>query len=115
MKGFRDFLMRGNLLELAIAFIMGTAFASVVTTFTNIILSLISKIGGVPNFDNWAPAGLPVGRFLTALVAFIVIAAVIYFGIVKPVTAFRKQNKEAAPTELDVLTDIRDLLKQQTH
>ena len=115
MKGFREFLMRGNLLDMAIAFIMGTAFATVVTTFTNIILSLISKIGGVPNFDNWTPAGLPVGRFLTALVAFILVGAVVYFGIVKPVSAFHKQNKEAAPTELDVLTDIRDLLKQQAH
>ncbi|HEU5455695.1 MAG TPA: MscL family protein, partial [Nocardioides sp.] len=51
MKGFRDFIMRGNLVELAVAFVMGAAFASVVTTFTAVLLSILGKAGGRPNFN----------------------------------------------------------------
>jgi large conductance mechanosensitive channel protein len=52
LKGFKDFIMRGNLIELAVAFIVGGAFASVVTTFTNVLMSFISKIGGQPDFGS---------------------------------------------------------------
>ncbi|QLQ14917.1 MAG: large conductance mechanosensitive channel protein MscL [Micropruina sp.] len=118
MKGFKDFLMRGNLVDLAVAFIIGGAFATVVTSFTKIIIEVLAKIGGAPNFDAWAPGGLTsVGPFLTALVAFVVIAAVIYFGVVKPYEAvaarFKKAEEEApaAPSSEELLAEIRDLLK----
>ena len=117
MKGFRDFLARGNLLELAVAFVMGAAFAAVVTAFTDVIMGAISKaIGGEPNFNAVTVAGVNIGQFLTALVAFVLIAFVLYFFIVKPIGALRdRMAKEAAETpadatEVELLTEIRDLL-----
>ena len=58
MKGFKDFVMRGNLVELAVAFIIGAAFAAVVTAFTKVIIELLAKAGGAPNFDKWQPGNL---------------------------------------------------------
>ena len=52
MQGFRDFLLKGNLVELAVAFIMATAFAAVVTTFTDVMMGFVGKVGGEPNFDR---------------------------------------------------------------
>lgn len=120
MKGFKEFVMRGNLIQTAVAFIIGTAFATVVSTFTNVILSLIALIlgGREPNFDNWAPAGIPVGTFLTASISFLMVAAVIYFGIVKPMNALSERRKkgqepeDVPPTETDLLAEIRDLLAE---
>ena len=120
MKGFKEFLMRGNLVDLAVAFVIGGAFATVVTAFTKIVIELLAKMGGAPNFDQWAPGGLTsVGPFLTALVAFVVLAAVIYFGVVKPYEAIKKmQEKPAAdepgaPTQEELLAEIRDLLAKK--
>jgi large conductance mechanosensitive channel len=115
MKGFKDFVMRGNLVELAVAFVMGAAFAAVVTAFTAMLMSLLGKVGGRPNFDTYRPGGVPVGVFLTALVSFIIIAAVVYFLVVKPYEAARerfvKQEEDAAPPEdVQLLKEIRDLL-----
>ncbi len=114
MKGFKDFILRGNLIELAVAFIMGAAFKSVVDAFTNIVLSLISKVmGGPPNFDQFMPGGVPVGPFLTQLISFVLIAAVVYYLMVLPVNRLRERlETEADPvaSETDLLTEIRDLL-----
>ena len=118
MKGFKEFIMRGNLIQTAVAFIIGTAFAAVVSTFTNVILSLIALVlgGREPNFDNWAPGDIPVGTFLTALISFLMVAAVVYFAIVKPMNALEARRKKGQedegipPTEADLLTEIRDLL-----
>lgn len=118
MKGFKEFIMRGNLIQTAVAFIIGTAFAAVVSTFTNVVLSLIALVlgGREPNFDNWAPGGIPVGTFLTALISFLMVAAVVYFAIVKPMNALEARRKKGQedegipPTEADLLTEIRDLL-----
>jgi large conductance mechanosensitive channel len=115
VKGFRDFIMRGNLIELAVAFIIGAAFATVVKTFTDVLLSLIGKVGGNPDFNNLKPGGVPIGAFLTALVAFLIVAAVVYFFVIKPYEAvkarFSKAEVDAAPSEdVVLLTEIRDLL-----
>ena len=60
MTGFKNFVLRGNLVELAVAFVMGTAFALVVTATVNLILGIIGKIGGQPNFNGLAtPADSP--------------------------------------------------------
>ena len=115
MKGFKDFVMRGNLVELAVAFVMGAAFATVVTTFTAMLLSIIGKVGGNPNFNGYKPGGVPVGAFLTALIAFLILAFVVYFFVVKPYEMarrrFARQEEDAAPAEdVQVLKEIRDLL-----
>ncbi len=120
MKGFKEFLFRGNLVELAVAFIIGGAFAKVVEAFTKIVIELLAKAGGAPNFDAWTPGGLTsVGPFLTVLVAFIIMAFVVYFGIVKPYEAVQARMKKeeevvvAAPTTEDLLAEIRDLLAKR--
>ena len=117
MQGFKDFIMRVNLIELAVAFIMGAAFNSVVQSFTNIVLSLISLVlGGPPNFDDWQPGGIPFGPFVTQLVGFVLVAAVVYFALVLPVNKLRehmdttKEEEASAATEAELLTEIRDLL-----
>ena len=117
MKGFKDFIMRGNLVELAVAFIIGAAFGAVVTAFTKVIIELLAKAGGAPNFDAWKPGGLvSVGPFLTALVAFLILAFVVYFFIVKPYEAAKRRfarsvEVDAAPDENTVLLrEIRDAL-----
>jgi large conductance mechanosensitive channel len=116
MKGFKDFVLRGNLVELAVAFIIGAAFATVVTAFTKIVVELLAKAGGSPDFDSFKPGGLTsVGPFLTALVAFIILAAVVYFGIVKPYEAAKKRlfpdQDAGVDPNIQLLTEIRDALR----
>ncbi|MEO5611048.1 MAG: MscL family protein [Ornithinibacter sp.] len=118
MKGFKDFIMRGNLVELAVAFIIAASFAAVVTAFTKVVLEALAKAGGAPNFDKWAPGGFTtVGPFLTALIAFIIVAAVVYFLIVTP---YEKAKTKFFPDEPDaetldpnteLLKEIRDSLR----
>ena len=121
MKGFRDFLMRGNLVELAVAVIMGTAFAAVVKAFTGMILDLIGKFGGKADFSTVSVGGISVGVFITALLSFLLTAAVVYWLVVIPynhVSARLKKLEDQPPaapaiTSEDLLTEIRDLLRQQ--
>ena len=119
MKGFKDFLMRGNLIELAVAFILGGAFSTVVKSFTTIIMDLIGKRGGTPNFSGWGPGGVHVGSFITDVISFFVMSFVIYFGLIKPIelaTEKLKRTKDepvAAPTTADLLIEIRDELRSR--
>ena len=117
MTGFRNFILRGNLVELAVAFVMAAAFAVVVTSFVAIIMDLIGKAGGTPDFSNYTPDGVHVGAFLTALISFLVIAAVVYFLVVKPYTAAKERyfptEEEGTPADVELLTEIRDLLARQ--
>ena len=118
VKGFKDFVMRGNLVELAVAFIIGVAFATVVKAFTDVVLSLIGKVGGNPDFNSIQPGGVPVGAFLTAAVAFLIVAAVVFFFVVRPYEAakarFSRTEVDAAPDDdVVLLTEIRDLLADQ--
>ncbi|NLE98171.1 MAG: large conductance mechanosensitive channel protein MscL [Propionibacterium sp.] len=117
MQGFKEFIMRGNLVELAVAFIMGGAFATVVEAFTQIIMDLIGLVGGQPDFSQVAVGPINIGVFLTALVAFLILASVLYFAIVKPYNAVKtrfEKVEEATPSNEELLlTEIRDLLKTQ--
>lgn len=115
MKGFKNFIMRGNLIDTAVAFIIGVAFGAVVTSFTQIVLDLLGKLGGTPNFSGWTPGGVHVGSFLTALISFLVVAAVVYFAIVAPITKLRERRPEAekSASETELLAEIRDLLAAQ--
>lgn len=116
MKGFKDFIMRGSLIDTAVAFIIGTAFAAVTTAFTALIMDVIGKFFGMPDFGSTSIAGISVGPFLTALFSFLILATVIYFAIIKPIQALKalKGVEEEAPeTELSVLSEIRELLVEQ--
>lgn len=118
MKGFKEFLLRGNLVELAVAVIMGTTFGAVVTAFTNMIMDLIGKFGGVPDFSKTSIAGISVGAFLSALLAFLLTAFVVYFFVVLPYNRFsqitKKDDPEVPASSEDLLAEIRDLLKAQS-
>jgi large conductance mechanosensitive channel len=120
LKGFKDFIMRGNLVELAVAFIIGGAFATVVTSFTAVVLSLIAKVTGGKNPDmtSFKPGDIPVGAFFTAAIAFLILAGVVYFFVVTPYNALQARmasGEQATPPAPDIalLTEIRDLLANQ--
>ena len=114
MEGFKNFILRGNLVELAVAFVMGLAFAAVVTATVTVIMDIVGKIGGTPDFSSYAPGGVHVGAWLTALVAFLIMAAVVYFLIVKPYTVAKERffpaEAPGEPADVALLTEIRDLL-----
>lgn len=115
MKGFKDFLMQGNLLDLAVAVVIGGAFGEVVKTFTAMFMDVLGMLGATPNFSAYAPYGIHVGAFITAIISFVIVGAVIYFLVVKPITAMRAKSATdaAAPTSEDLLTEIRDLLAKR--
>jgi large conductance mechanosensitive channel len=118
LKGFKDFLMRGNVVDLAVAVVIGAAFGTVVQAFVKVLMSLIGKMGGQPNFNDWQPGHVPLGAFVTALVAFIMVAAAIYFFVVMPLNKLAERRArgvepktEAPGEEVALLTEIRDSLR----
>jgi large conductance mechanosensitive channel len=120
VKGFKDFILRGNLVELAVAFVMAAAFAAVVEATVAILMDLVGKLGGTPDFSNYVPGGVHVGDFVTSLIAFLILAAVVYFLIVLPYTKARavllrhdEEQTAAVPEDIALLTEIRDLLRAQ--
>jgi large conductance mechanosensitive channel len=114
MAGFKNFVLRGNLVELAVALIMALAFTAVVTATVDLFMGVIGKIGGQPNFAGWRPGGLPLGAFVSAVISFVVLSAVVYFFIVTPYTAAKERffpSEEAGtPADVALLQEIRDLL-----
>lgn len=119
INGFKDFVLKGNLIELAVAFIMATAFAAVVSSFTDTLMGFIGKIGGEPDFAGVELFDVNVGVFINALISFLIIATVVYFFVVTPyekaMSRFKKEEPEAVkPDEVLVLEEIRDLLARQT-
>ena len=117
MTGFKNFILRGNLVELAVAFIMAGAFASVVTATVAVIMDIIGKIGGTPNFSTYYWHGISIGIWLTAVISFVIIAAVVYYFIVVPYTAAKEKYfpspAPGTPEDIKLLQEIRDLLAAQ--
>jgi large conductance mechanosensitive channel len=108
LKEFRDFLFRGNIVELAVAFVMGIAFAAVVNSLvSNLVMPVIAMIIGKPDFSNLTftihHAVYRYGAFLTDVIQFVAIAAAVFFFIVKPVNMllarFRSPAEEGMPDE----------------
>ena len=104
MKGFKQFLLRGNVLDLAVAVVMGTAFTAVVTALVKDLLTpLVGAIVGSPDFSALAVevngSKLLIGDFINAVIAFVMLAAAVYFFIVLPVNTLvaRMRRGEAAP------------------
>ena len=120
MTGFKNFILRGNLVDLAVAVIIGTAFTAVVTAFTGMLLSAIAKVmgGKQPNFDDYAPGDIEVGPFLTAMIAFLILAAVVYFFVVTPYVKAKERffpsPEPGTPEDVVLLQEIRDLLAGRT-
>ncbi len=108
LKEFRDFLLRGNLVLLAVAFVMGVAFAAVVTALVNdLVMPIIAAIIGKADFSNLTftihHSVFLYGSFITAVIVFVSIATAVFFFIVKPVDAltkrFGKPEEEAGPSD----------------
>jgi len=127
MKGFKEFIMRGNVVELAVAVVMGTAFNAVVTAFVkDIITPLIAAIAGKPNFSALTftihNSKFLYGDVINYIITFLSVAAAVYFFVVLPLNklAERRARGQVAADELPapsddvvLLTEIRDLLRQQ--
>jgi large conductance mechanosensitive channel len=135
LKGFREFILRGNVIDLAVAVVIGAAFTGVVTAIVTAVIN--PAIGALFNAATLAEA-LPVviptvsggeatmyfGAVIGALLNFLIVAAVVYFALVAPVNHLRRRAEErraagqpadetAPPTELELLAEIRDLLAKR--
>lgn len=130
LQGFKDFIMRGNVIDLAVGVVIGAAFTAVVTAFSdNIINPMIASVGGADfsglgfNIISGNDATfMDFGALITAIINFLLIAAVIYFALVLPMNKLDEAQKRhkgvdpqaPAPTEQELLADIRDLLANQS-
>ena len=103
IREFRDFLMRGNVVDLAVAVVIGAAFGAVITSFTADVLTPLLGLLGVPDFSELSftagEATVNYGLFLNALVSFILIAAAIFFFVVKPMNAMAARRAAGEPAE----------------
>ena len=111
MGGFKAFILKGNLIEIATGLIMALAFASVVSTFTEWLTGLL------PETDSqiFSTAPQSFGAFLNAVISFLIMAAVVYFFIVLPYTKAKERffpaEEPGTPADVALLEEIRDLLK----
>ena len=127
LKGFKDFLLRGNVVELAVAVVIGTAFTAIVTAISSkLIQPIIASIGGA-NVTGLAwtineknpKSTIDFAAIITAMINFVLIAAIVYFMLVLPMKTIQERRKRgeepgpAEPTDVEVLLEIRDLLRQQ--
>jgi large conductance mechanosensitive channel len=123
IKGFKEFIMRGNVIELAVAVVMGAAFGAIVNALvSDIVMPLITAIFGKQNYAYlyWTVNGSRImyGAMLNAVIAFLCIAVGVYFCIVLPINHFNARRRRvlglpeptAAPTEVELLAEIRDAL-----
>ncbi|MBC3186323.1 large-conductance mechanosensitive channel protein MscL [Corynebacterium sp. zg-331] len=132
LKGFKDFILRGNVIELAVAVVIGSAFTAIVTAFTDSIINpLIAALGTSPEVDGLAielRAGdaatrVDFGAVISAGLNFLIIAAVVYFILVAPMNklnemqakrhGIEEDKEEKVSIEANLLSEIRDLLKEQ--
>ncbi|MGA2888972.1 MAG: large conductance mechanosensitive channel protein MscL [Terracidiphilus sp.] len=124
LKGFRDFILRGNVVDLAVAVILGVAFNAIVTSLVKDIISpLIAAVVGKPDFSAVVLKihGTPImiGNFLNAAISFLIVASVVYFGIVLPLNALLARLKKPAPPSLktcpECLSEIPLAAKRCSH
>jgi large conductance mechanosensitive channel len=121
LQGFKNFIMRGNVMELAVGIIIGAAFTGIVNSLVkDIITPILGLLGGQPDFSAIKPAGIGIGNFVNSVISFLMIAAALYFFIITPFNTFlaRMAKEKSAPppapptpTE-SLLAEIRDLLKK---
>jgi large conductance mechanosensitive channel len=125
LKGFKDFILRGNVVDLAVAVVIGTAFAAIVTAFTSGIIQPLINVIGSPEAGGLRVqlvAGndgtvVDFSAVITAAINFVIVAAVVYFVIVVPINRIKERRARgveagpAEPTEVELLAEIRDLLR----
>jgi large conductance mechanosensitive channel len=121
-KGFKEFLSRGNIVDLAVAVVIGTAFTALVTQFTdNIIKPLVNRVGvneqsnlGILRISIGGGQAIDLNNVLSAAINFVLIATVVYFLVVLPYNTLRRRGEveQADDAQIVLLTEIRDLLAQ---
>jgi large conductance mechanosensitive channel len=125
LKEFKAFVMRGNVVDLAVGVIIGGAFGTIVNSFvadviTPILLQPALEAAGAADIAEWKPGGMLLGKFISSVISFLVIAFVLFL-IVKGMNAALKKKEESAaaaappaapPADIQLLTEIRDLLKK---
>lgn len=113
MSGFKNFVLRGNLVDIAVAFIMATAFAAVVTAFTGWLTGLMPDTAS----NIFSTEEQTFGAFLNATISFVLLAAIVYFFVVTPYTRAKEKyfpdEPQGTPADVALLEEIRDLLKTQ--
>jgi large conductance mechanosensitive channel len=110
IKEFRDFINRGNLVDIAVAFVMGVAFAAVINSLTNDIINpIIAKIFSVDDLANWVVEDIRIGAFLVAIINFVIVAFVMFL-VVKAYNRMREEAEvaEEPSEEILLLREIRD-------
>ena len=120
IKEFREFLFRGNIIDLAVAVVIGAAFGAIVTSLVADIITPLLGIFGIPDFSTWVievgDSEMRIGAFLNTLISFVTIAAAIFFLVVKPMARLQAaqpdETEEEGPSEVDLLTQIRDELRR---
>ena len=119
MKGFKEFIMRGNVIDLAVALVLGLAITEIITTIVDYLINpLIAALFGKPNLQDVGDFTINNARFypgfvLNAIIYFVCVAAAVYFLIVLPMNKLREmraKDETAPPTEIELLTEIRDAL-----
>ena len=117
LKGFRDFIARGNVLDLAVGVIIGAAFGGIVDSLVkDIVTPILGMLGGQPDFSAVKFGSIAVGNFINAVIAFLIKAAGLYFLIVLPFNRFAARMAAAAPPPTvseTYLMEIRDLLAKK--
>ena len=123
IQEFRAFIAKGNMIDIAVGFIMGVAFTALVGALVdNVLMPIVAIPFGEPSFDAiiWTINGsqILVGSFITAIVAFLLVAVAVFFFIVKPYNAYNArtatdEEEDAGPSEVDLLTEIRDALSSR--
>ena len=121
LKEFRDFLLRGNVVDLAVAVVIGAAFAALVNSIVaDVLTPIIGAIVGKPDFSNLSftinGSEFNYGNFLNALIAFLSVAAAVFFFVIKPMNTLnrlRGASSEEEASELELLAEIRDELRAQ--
>jgi large conductance mechanosensitive channel len=135
VKEFKDFIASGNMIELAVGVILATFVGALISAFTSgVVLNLVAGIVGKPNFDNvlrikirdadegideatglpFEPTYLEFGKVITAFITLVLVGLVLFF-LIKGYNKLRGPKEEAAgPTEVDLLTEIRDALKARS-
>ena len=122
IKEFRDFMFRGNVVDLAVAVVIGGAFAAITVSLVEDIITPMLGLLGIPDFSTWVievgDSEMKIGAFLNTLISFLTIAAAIFLLVVKPMnrinamTAKDEEEEEPGPSEVDLLTEIRDELRK---
>jgi large conductance mechanosensitive channel len=124
LKDFKEFVLRGNVVDLAVGVIIGGAFGAIVNSLvadiiTPILLQPALKAAGAENIAEWQPGGLLIGKFIASVISFLVIAFVLFILIKGINKATRKKKEEepvapaAPPADIQLLTEIRDLLSNK--